>query len=290
MNDMDYDHINEAGNNTASAIMAGTLLGDFKQNPDANSDIAAVVLVPAGMEVKEIERPAYPFRLQGFAKLDDVSSFIEYFKKYARPGFTNIYGRADPAAFTAIFNDHIAAKDADDCNPANWRDFGCIYTPKFSKEFSTWNGKNGHKFDGNEDFAVWLEDNLADVIEPSNGSLLELALNFKVNSNASFSNPIRLQNGNTEFNFTNAVEGSSQISGKGKVLIPEIIKIMIPVFQGRNAPNYEFQARFRYRLNGARLNIWYELIRPHKVLETAFNDMVDAIEDGTEQTILYGSP
>lgn len=280
--------ITDAETNTSAALAAGVLLGDFKKNPDENSEVAAVVLVPAGAAAKEISRPVLPFRRKGIVKLDDVTSFLEYFKRYSSPATTNIYGKLEPANFTALFNDNPL--NGFDAPVADWRDFGCSFTPKFSKEYTTWNGKNKYKFDGNDDFAVWLEDNLADVIEPTNGQLMELALNFKVNSNASFANPVRLQDGNTEFNFTNTVEGSSQISGQGKVKIPEKIRIRIPVFEGRSSSNWDFEARFRFRLNGPKLSIWYELIRPHKVVEAAFNDMVDKIEETTKQTILYGSP
>jgi uncharacterized protein YfdQ (DUF2303 family) len=296
------DSITESNTDTAAALAAGVMLGQFKKNPDEQSPLSAVVLVPAGAQVEGIDRPERPFRRKGIVKLNDVDSFIEYFKRYHVDDHTNVYGNLNPANFTALFNDNKVRSASADLTSAdaNWRDFGCSYAPKHSKEFTTWDLSNKKKFDGNEEFAVWLEDNLVDVIEPSNGQLLELALNFKVNTNATFANPIRLQDGNTEFNFTNHVDGSSQINGQGKVKIPEYIKIFIPVFDGRNEPCYEFhgrnepcyefQARFRYRLSGAKLNIWYELIRPHKVVEEAFNDLVDKIEEETAQTILYGTP
>lgn len=283
------EELSEATTDTAAAVLAGTLLGEFKKNPDEESPTAGFIMVPPGADATKVDRPALPFRRKGIVKLDDVNSFVDYFKRYENAPTTNIYGSLDPANFTAIFNDTLRNNDEVSTGAANWRDFGCSYTPKYSKEFNTWNSKNNNKFVGNEDFALWLEDNLVDVIEPSNGRLMDLALNFKVNSNASFSNPIRLQDGNTEFNFTNTVEGSSQITGQGKVSIPEKIKILIPVFDGRDAPHYEFEARFRYRLGGTTLSIWYELIRPHKVVEEAFTDMVELIEKETAQTILYGS-
>ena len=281
--------ITDANTDTSAAVAAGLLLGDFKKNPDEQSPIAAVVLVPQGAEAQKVDRPALPFRRKGIVKLNDTASFIDYFKRYTNPATTNIYGSLEPLNFTALFNDTPLNEDNKNPPYANWRDFGCSYTPKHSKEFSIWREKNKQRFDSNEDFATWLEDNLPDVIEPSNGSLLELALNFKVNSNASFSNAVRLPDGNSQLNFSNTVEGSSQV-GNGQVKIPELIKIQIPVFEGRNVPVYNFEARFRYRLTGSKLSIWYELIRPHKVVELAFSDMVAAIEKDTEQTILYGTP
>ena len=271
---------------------AGIRLAAGKVIPNPNPESRAFVLVPEDHILEYLEQSPLPMRKKGIIKLDDCRSFVKFFNESNAEGQKAIYASLDPLKFTGILNDHIPTENPvgkNDQDGANWRDFGCSYIPTFSKEWNVWTGKNRQPFEGNESFAVWLEDNLPDVIDPPNSRLLEIALNFRVNSNASFSNVKRLQDGNTDLTYSNAVEGSSSISS-GKVSIPETIRISIPVFQGRNAQAYEIEAKFRYTLTGSVLKIRYELVRPHKVLEQAFNDMVDQIEADTKQDVLYGLP
>jgi uncharacterized protein YfdQ (DUF2303 family) len=287
MLDQDKIATHKISTDTASAIEAGALIGDIKINPNKESDLDAFVVLPAGAELKPLDRPASPFRRKGIVALDSADSFIEYFHRHKIDLSTNIYGRLEPARFTALFNDHRLDDNEQRRSIAGWRDFGCAYAPKFSREYNVWYSQNAKKFEGNEEFAIWLEDNLCDVVSPTSGHLLELALNFRVNSNAAFSNPVNLTDGSTEFQFTHVVENQSA-GRSGKLAIPSEISIAIPVFEGRDASVYQFDARFRYRVSGNRLSIWYELIRPHKVVETAFFDMIDKIESATSQKILYG--
>lgn len=266
-------------NNAVTLLDAGAAIAAPKNNPHAES--RAYAIVPGDHRIEYLERVEEPQRKKGIILLQDADSFIEYFNRHK--GDENAtYASIDPAGFVGILNEHGTTPD--------WRDFGCKYTPKYSKEWIVWNARNKQDFDGNEAFAYWLEDNLQDVIEPPNASLMEIAINFKVNSNAAFSNAVRLGNGNTELNYTNAVEGSSSAGTSGKVAIPEMIKIDIPVFEGRDAKKYNVSARFRYRLNNGSLKIKYELVRPHKVLEAAFTEMVDHIATKTNQPVLYGTP
>lgn len=71
-------------------------------------------------------------------------------------------------------------------------------------------------------------------------------------------------------------------------LMPEQIVLSIPVFE--NEAPAELHARLRYRVKDGQLAIWYELIRPHKVLEAAFRTTWKRIEDEAQAVILLGSP
>jgi uncharacterized protein YfdQ (DUF2303 family) len=268
--------------NAHVVLEAGKVIGAAKVHKNPNPESKDFVIVPDGCKIEYVEREALPIRRKGIVHLEDLNSFIAYFNTTKGDGAKAIYGSVEPLQFTGLLNENMPDQIA-------WRDHGCKYVPKLSREWLTWTQSNKQVFQGNEAFAIWLEDNLIDVIDPDNGRLLEIALNFRVNSNAAFSNPVRLPNGEVEFNYTNQIEGSSQVNG-GKAKIPELFTIQIPVFQGREAQMYKVEARFRYRLVGPKLNIHFELVRHHKVLEQAFNDMVDQIEEDAGVKVLYGSP
>lgn len=233
-------------------------------------------------------RPVYK---QGIVPLHDAHSFCAYFSDHAAPS-SRIYASLDPLQFVAVLNEHDAQPGVKDDWPssgANWRDHRAVYAPKYSAECQEWLAKNTKQFKGNVEFAEWLQDQGPDFIEPSGADILEIALNFSVHDNVAFSNPTRLQDGNTELNWKRIVEGASATSA-GKVRIPELLKIAIPVWGGLEQEKYTFEARLRYRLRDSGLVIWYQLIRPHKVIEQAFADLVASINAATSTPMLFGSP
>lgn len=221
-----------------------------------------------------------PARKVGLVSLHDEASFIEYWKAQ-KTAASRIYATLTPARFLAVFDDHTDA-------PA-YRGHRAEYVPVFSKEWTVWTNQSRQEFKGNDKFAMWLEDQLPDIVRPDGGRMLEIALNFRVNQNASFSNAVRLEDGNADLTFANNVDGSARV-GSGKVKIPEEFDIEIPVFAGLGAPKYKFTARFRYRLSSGALSLWYELIRPHKVVEEAFQKSLDTIRKETKGVVLFGAP
>lgn len=250
----------------------------------------------------------HPTFRKGTVKLDDGKSFIAYVNRHVVPS-TAIYAQMDPAKFVAVIDDHpgslgrkpgderesagdVATAKADaDLPEANWREFRAEFTPRLSAEWGVWMGQNKKPFESTDKFAYFLEDNLPDIVSPTGAELMEVALNFRVNQTVSFSSAQRLQDGHAEISYVNQVEGQAQSSTAGKIRIPEIFKIAIPVFAGVDCHLYEVDARFRYRLKGAEgLKLWYELVRPHKVMEKAFHDLWAEVGDGVERDILLGTP
>lgn len=229
------------------------------------------------------ERFDIPHRKFGTVKLDDEKSFMAYWQAQCLPTST-IFANADDSKFIAIFNDHAKNDGA-----ADWRDHRAVFELGFSDEWDQWTARNAKRFDGNAAFAEWLEDNLPDIVDPPGAAMLELALNLKVTANASYAKALRLADGDTQLTYTNSVEGTARTES-GQIRIPDHFRINIPVHQGIDAPRYNIDARFRFRLNGPTLSIWYELVRPHKVLEQAFNDIIKRIEEGAKTTVLFGSP
>ena len=70
--------------------------------------------------------------------------------------------------------------------------------------------------------------------------------------------------------------------------LPELLTLSIPVFENE-APR-ELTARLSYRIKEGRLSIWFELVRPHKLVEAAFRDTWARIAEETGVLLLLGSP
>lgn len=262
-----------------SALIAGTALAKPIDNPHKEGD--AGVLLPPGHTLEYLKRPALPFRKSGVVKLSDADSFVQYWKLEGSVDTGNIYGALEPAQFLAVLNDNT--------DEPGWRDYRALYVLKHSKEWQTWMKFNKNDFAGNEAFAVWLEDNSVDIIDPDPAKMMDIALNLRVKQSQGFSNAVRLQDGNIQFAYSNVVEGSAA-NEAGAIVIPETFRLSVPVFEGLQAPKYELEARFRYRLHSGALTIRYELVRPHKVIEQAFKDLVVKIEAETKAKVLFGTP
>lgn len=295
-----------------AAIAAGTAIGDPKVNPHEHGP--AYAIIPLGHKIEYIERPKYPPRRSGTVKLSDTASFLEYWRRQSEP-ISYIYGSMVPAQFLAVFDEHAKGDSGvatrvtptttalgKDCQPIersegqsiggpNWRDHRALYTLQHSDEWATWMARNGKPFEGNEAFAIWLEENLLDILSPDPATFMDIALNMRVRQGQVFGKRVNLKNGAINLEYHNTVDGSGGSSPTGESLaIPEKFEISIPVFAGIDSPRYTVEARFRYRLNGGALSLRYDLVRPAKVVEEAFKVMLEEIEGATGIKVLWGTP
>lgn len=266
---------------TGAALAAGTALAKPITNPHPES--AHAVLVPNGYALEYLTRDDAPFRPKGSVKMNDAASFVSYWGQQ-NSETSRIYGCMNPVAFTAVFDDHHG-------DNAGWREYRCVYTPKHSKEWQEWTARSKQNFEGNAAFAIWLEDHAIDITKPDPARMMDIAINIKVKQEQGFSNAVRLQDGNIQLHYTNEVTAGAKSAAGSNVSIPEQFTIEIPVFEGIGATKYKVDARFRYRLHGnGTLNIQFELVRPHKIVELAFSDLLQQIMTGTKQNVLFGSP
>lgn len=272
---------------TATALLAGTAIGDPKKNPHPLGENYAII--PPGHSLEYIKTPVLPPRRTGTIIINDKASFIEYWTRQFGDA-SAVYGSMDPAQFLAVFNDFTRRESEQELD-GNWRDHRALFTLQHSDQWNAWHSNNRSDFQGNVDFAYFLEDNLADVITPAPAKLLEIALSMKAKSNQSLSSKADLNNGAITLEYVNVIEGSAQSASGGKVSIPEEFTISIPVFRGLDEKKYQIKARFRYRVQGPSLKVRYELIRPELVFEQAFKDMLADIEKAIgSKKVLFGLP
>lgn len=273
----------------ATAAQLGRQLAVAQQVPQVGKyqDAAPYVVLRDGTGNERVEfltgTLPPPGRKTGTVKLNDADSFIKHYKVHGNGA--PIYATLQPARFIAVLNDHTA-------DAPGHRDHRADFIVKHSREWETWTKHNGKgaAFGSNEAFALFLEDNAPDIIRPEAATMLAIALNFRVKADVGFSVAQRLDDGNIDLAYSNVVQGSATGAGGGKVKIPELFAIHVPVFDGIGAKLYKVEARFRYRLHEGKLTLWYELVRPHKVVEQAFKDVWTQIEKETRAPILHGTP
>lgn len=264
--------------NTEGAAQLIASLARQSSAPKAHphADGQPFVVLDEGQTVETLSLPQRPHRHRGTVMLDTIESFVAYVNLAAAdtPDLKkHIYCRADPVKFVAVLNDHDAA--------AGWRDWRAVFTPRASQEWSAWAAANKKKMTQLE-FAEFLEDRTPDFVSPSGGDILEAVLNFEASKASAFKSAQRLADGSVNFAYVD------EATGAGAFRLPTVFALGLPVFD--RGDSYPIEARMKWRLADGKLVLWYELVRPHKVLETAFEALRGGIMVGTGRKLLDGAP
>jgi len=223
----------------------------------------------------------HPSRKKGTVHLGDLDSFLMYVSQQGNPETTRIFADVESRTLTAIFNDHESVPGITN---AGWRDHRAVYTAELSREFSTWLSNSGEKMD-QEPFAIFLEDNIADVVEPSGDKLLTVALTLQAKNEVSFSSSRRLDNGQVQLEYTENLTTSA--GGAAAMEVPRTFAIGCRLFKG--GEGYKINARLKLRVGAGKVKFWYELDRPHNAIEDAFKAYVEQARSGIF-TLLIGKP
>jgi uncharacterized protein YfdQ (DUF2303 family) len=219
-----------------------------------------------------------PRRKTSAVQLGDLASFNIYVADQGEPNSVYIYADPETRTLTAVLNDH--AKDED---TPGWRDQRVMYKAELSREFATWVA-NDRKPMEQEQFAVFLEDNIADIVEPSGETLMTVALTLQAKTEVSFNSHRRLDNGQIQLSY---VENIDARAGAGAIEIPREFTIGARLF--KNGDGYKVRARLKYRLSASKVKFWYELDRAENAIEDAFQEYINqARENGF--TVLIGKP
>ena len=259
-------------NNTQAALDAGAASVAVQ-----NVEDHPVFVVPAGYTVQDASQFLdAPLRKKGTVVLNDVASFIAYVDE-EKTEATRLYGQYNPPSFTAILNDHRGV-------PA-WKDYRATYACPLSVEWKTWNEKSGRQMT-QADFAAFIEDNLPDIASPPAADMLEISRSLEAKKKVNFASGIRLANGQNELTYEEEISGTAS---KGKLQVPEEFTLGMPVLEG--GLRYAVQARLRYRIgDGGKLSMWFELVRPHKILEDAVNAVWAEVQEKTSLRVFNGKP
>jgi uncharacterized protein YfdQ (DUF2303 family) len=270
-----HTHIDDSA---LDSIIALAISKDCIQHVDGTTHL----IVPEGYShvdltnaIEKIQQT--PDRKKGTATLSNIDSFILFAQQQDLVEHGYIYADPQALTLTAVFNDHRER------NTPGWRDHRAVYQAELSHEFSGWK-RNDRKVLEQEDFAVFLEDNIADVVEPSGETLLAIALTLQAKTDASFSSARRLDNGQVQFSYTENIEARA---GTGAIEIPREFQIGLRLF--KNGDGYKLKARLKYRLGAGKLKFWYELDRPENAIEAAFKEYIVKAE-AAGYTVLIGKP
>lgn len=229
-------------------------------------------LIPENMKLLTLEKlvdenRARPRHLKDTIKTLSIESFIDYVNRFADEHST-VFVNTETGHFVAVLDFHETASI-----PAHKHHL-VTYTCPETKEWSSWLRNNNTKME-QEEFALFIEDNLNEILEPNGAQMLEIAASLKASNNVEFQSNVSLDNGQVQFQYKENINGQAGLTGQ--LEIPQKIKLAIRPFL--NGAPYELEARFRYRVRQGGLMMWYTLIRPHLVKDDAVSGLLKTVRE-----------
>lgn len=240
-----------------------------------------VAIIPHDMQLVDITKYLPPpKRVKQAVTLLTVKSFLDYVERYAYDR-TAIFANEVEASYEAIIDYHFSdALDGED-EARGECDHVARYKCPLSEQWQAWKKKDGQWFT-QTDFAEFLETRLRDITDPAGAQFLELALDLQVHKSADFASEVNRENGQVRFRYEETVRGNKKA---GDLAIPARFKIQVPVFVDGTV--YEIEARFRYTMDGGKLTLGYQLLRPTEVWQAAVKGVTALIQAGATDIALY---
>ena len=253
---------------------------------------ANVIALPEGWNLKtdaSMEQYGdYPYRKKGITSFKVQESFVEYVCKHKLEN-TVLYAKVNkddgknPLVVTAVFNDHD--HNEMDEPQAGWQDFRAHLVPQASHEWLVWTENSGKKMSQFQ-FAAFIDDNIKDISSqegyPTGTDMLQMALQFELTHDKRMKSAIRLQSGGTNIEY---IEDDDASTVKRMQAFDKFM-LGIPVFWRGQA--YAVEAKLRYRVREGELTLWYDLVRTDVVVDDAVENILAAVGNGTDSSILYG--
>jgi uncharacterized protein YfdQ (DUF2303 family) len=244
---------------------------------------APYALIPAGVKLQDLEGllPA-PTRIRQGITVLDADTFIAYVTRFASPAAAVFCNGPDGRTFTAVLDYHQPETPA-------WGQHKAEYCCPITIEWGRWKAGDRKRMSQAE-FAEFIEENIKDITSPADlpqapnsADMLEISRTLEAKKNISFRQGTRLDNGQVQLTYNEEIDGRA--GEAGRLSIPEQFFIAVKPFLGGDA--FCVPARFRYRIVEGRLQMWFELVRPDKVLEEAYNAVRQKIQSAIGDVPLY---
>ena len=244
---------------------------------------APFALVPQGVKVQDLEGMLRaPTRIRQAVTVLDADTFIAYVNRFASTASVVFCDGPEGRTFRAVLDYHQPEQPS-------WGQHVAVYQCPISIEWGRWKSSDRKRMD-QATFAEFFEENIKDITAPegipdapSAADMLEISRTLEAKKNISFRQGTRLDNGQVQLTYNEEIDGRA--GEAGQLRIPEQFFIGVKPFLGGDA--FCVPARFRYRIQDGRLMMWFELVRPDKVLEEAYNAVRDKIQTAINDVPLY---
>lgn len=206
-----------------------------------------VAVIDKSKEMIDLERFAEnPSRIKRDMKFDDLRGFVDYVNDF----------KTDQTVIYAGRSGLVAVIDHSQKESPSWESHKINYTIQRSQRWKIWEEAH-NRWMNQKDFADFLDTGLNEIVDPTQGEVLEMVKNFRATVNFevnSEENP-----GGTNFTFSKKTTGGNIKSQS--IEIPEYLKIQLQPFDNltvinprietaeKKIPAFELRAKINWRIN-----------------------------------------
>jgi uncharacterized protein YfdQ (DUF2303 family) len=252
-----------------AALDAGQRLANINFTGEKSS--VALAVVPENAHIDKVDLEPYlsaPRRANKIVKVNTPESFVLYFGRFAlTSSIVALNAEKLSGTFVGLIDYHSKESPA-------WCAHRLEYKPQETPEWKLWQENDKHVFKQNE-FAEFLEENLPDISNPASADLLEVAKSIQARRSTNFKSDRRLDNGDRALVWEETTQASAK---QGELEIPAQFTITFPLFHGGDPAS--IAARLKFRIDSGAVVFWYELVRPHKAVETQLETLKQIIVNG----------
>lgn len=256
----EYDNIKELIDHAAKGAPS-------HDTPDGGK----LVVIPSGYKAERIA-PLDPelLRITQSVTLHDRDSFAAYVNRYkseatrlfAEPGF--LAGGA--AHVTAVLDYHLPDAARHGVHVAAFR-------PRYSEQWQRWNAACRAPL-AQAQFAEFIEEARADIVEPEAAKLLDIVRAFKASKRVEFDSVVYQNNGDVTLGYD---EKTQQRGASGP--LPEAMKLGIPVYFRDTV--YAVPLFVRFKVDGGAVKFQLKIDRADVIEDAAFGELTRAISEAT---------
>ncbi|PCJ05221.1 MAG: hypothetical protein COB16_16115 [Rhodobacteraceae bacterium] len=232
--------------------------------------------VPSGYTLKDISDPnALPNFIAQTVTVDDRDSLTAYANRF-RDDRSIIVADYDAGEIIAQLDWH---QDNERGLERQHSSHKATLKLRNSEEYDRWNSMEGDMH-SQEEFALFIEENVCDVSNPDHSVLLEICRDLEATQGAKFRSGIRLENGDRTFVY----EDETQV--KNDLTVPTEISLEIPLYNGE-AP-VKILAKFRFRVTPSGLQLGFRWHRVEYMRQATFREMAVLTADNTGLPVYFG--
>lgn len=221
-----------------------------------------------GGRVQDLEpHLANPVLKRGTRTLIDRDSFVTHVNDHKQKG-TAIFASLSGAKLTAVFDDHEPGEEG----KAGWQKHQVILDLQADPDWRQWLDLS--KPVEQDEFAQALQDLSHTIEEPDAAAVRDIVLKFQATQVRSFERPVfNEQTDSVTIGYKDETEQA------GSMRLPE--KLYLAVSPYRSVAPVTTEAFTRFRFSGGKVLFCVKIIRPDKVEEESFRQVVRHIEEKT---------
>jgi uncharacterized protein YfdQ (DUF2303 family) len=239
------------------------------------------LILPEGQKHVDVTEPnsvdpVLPDFIRQQVTVQTVESLIKYTNRF-KTETTVLFADISSNSIKAMINYHGPT------SPAHNTHVVTMVLP-FSEEWKIWTGVNG-SLQSQLEFARFLEENSADVVDPSGAELLEACRDLQAIRKVDFKRAVRTSSDNECFSYTDETNATTR---SGDVEIPTKFLLEIPVYFGESPMS--LSAFLRWKLDDGHLMLGVKLHRLEHVRQAIFKQIVVDAADQTKCPVVFGKP